>query len=228
VSKKKVGYGDQDPFAISSAIDVMSFTHDIPLAVDTSAPSNIPKPPTIDPSKPMPIHAPTAPTTPAKPQGTLVKRHTVPYINEPVPKDFKDPLRELIIITEEPPEDEQTLLLSVKTLARDATLLDHFEEINLEHHIIEEIVVPAPAVQVDTMNIFQNPKDIIDPEKERAFLKTLEALEDTDSEAAEKPVLGKISLIRRAKSAVNRTSSSKRKGNQHPLFHIAWDDKVRM
>lgn len=44
----------------------------------------------------------------------------------------------------------------------------------------------------------------------------------------EKPVLGKISLIRRAKSAVDRTSSSaasKRNHDRHPLFHIAWDEK---
>ena len=47
---------------------------------------------------------------------------------------------------------------------------------------------------------------------------TLEALEDTDSEAGEKPVLGKISLIRRAKSAVSRSTSRKRKTDQHPLF----------
>lgn len=40
-------------------------------------------------------------------------------------------------------------------------------------------------------------------------------------------MLGKISLIRRAKSAVDRSSSatSKRNHERHPLFHIAWDEK---
>lgn len=41
---------------------------------------------------------------------------------------------------------------------------------------------------------------------------------------SEKPVLGKISLIRRAKSAVSRSSSAKKKTDKHPLFLIAWDD----
>lgn len=42
----------------------------------------------------------------------------------------------------------------------------------------------------------------------------------------EKPVLGKGSLIRRAKSAVSRRSSSKqRKTDEHPLFKIAWEDQ---
>lgn len=42
----------------------------------------------------------------------------------------------------------------------------------------------------------------------------------------EKPVLGKGSLIRRAKSAVSRRSSSKqRKTDEHPLFKIAWEEQ---
>lgn len=40
----------------------------------------------------------------------------------------------------------------------------------------------------------------------------------------EKPVLGKISLIRRAKSAVSRTASAKKTNDKHPLFHVAWND----
>lgn len=41
----------------------------------------------------------------------------------------------------------------------------------------------------------------------------------------EKPVLGKISLIRRAKSAVARSTSTKKTNDEHPLFHVAWEEK---
>lgn len=41
---------------------------------------------------------------------------------------------------------------------------------------------------------------------------------------SEKPVLGKISLIRRAKSAVARTAATKQTNDKHPLFHVAWHD----
>lgn len=43
---------------------------------------------------------------------------------------------------------------------------------------------------------------------------------------SEKPVLGKISLIRRAKSAVARSASAKRTNDKHPLFHVAWDEHI--
>lgn len=42
----------------------------------------------------------------------------------------------------------------------------------------------------------------------------------------EKPVLGKISLIRRAKSAVSRTASAKKTNDKHPLFHVAWEEQA--
>lgn len=45
------------------------------------------------------------------------------------------------------------------------------------------------------------------------------------SSETEKPVLGKISLIRRAKSAVSRTASAKKTNDKHPLFHVAWEEQ---
>lgn len=41
----------------------------------------------------------------------------------------------------------------------------------------------------------------------------------------DKPVLGKISLVRRAKSAVSRISSAKKSNDKHPLFHVAWEEQ---
>ncbi|EAT38898.1 AAEL009258-PA [Aedes aegypti] len=210
ISKKKKIYEEEDPFAITNAIDVMSFTQDIVMV--SSEPTG---PPTIDPSKPAtiavkPQTAPAAQPIPEiPPQPPLVKRQSVvsappAYDDFPPMKDYKDPLRELVIISESPSVDDH-YVQSCKTLANDASTLDHDT--------------------LGQLNPFLEAKDVVDPVKEREFLKTLEALEDTDSEAAEKPVLGKISLIRRAKSAVSRTTSRKKKTDQHPLFTIAWDDK---
>lgn len=35
---------------------------------------------------------------------------------------------------------------------------------------------------MEQFNLFQNPKDVVDPVKEHEFMQTLEALEDTDSD----------------------------------------------
>ncbi|XP_058444358.1 uncharacterized protein LOC131426000 [Malaya genurostris] len=238
VSKKKKGY-EEDPFAITAAIDVMSFTQDIVMvSTDPSVP------PTIDPTgKPTSVKAATisaVPQQPVKeipPTPALMKRQSVvsappAYDDFPPMKDYKDPLRELVIISEAASVDEQ-YAQNVKMLAFDASTLDHVHEIDFTRQIQKRQEEQQQQQQqnqqqqqtVGQLNPFLDAKDIVDPVKEREFLKTLEALEDTDSEAAEKPVLGKISLIRRAKSAVSRTTARKKKTDQHPLFMIAWDDK---
>ncbi|XP_021695000.1 uncharacterized protein LOC5571743 [Aedes aegypti] len=232
ISKKKKIYEEEDPFAITNAIDVMSFTQDIVMV--SSEPTG---PPTIDPSKPAtiavkPQTAPAAQPIPEiPPQPPLVKRQSVvsappAYDDFPPMKDYKDPLRELVIISESPSVDDH-YVQSCKTLANDASTLDHVHEINLtkQNQLRQEEQKQQQQQTLGQLNPFLEAKDVVDPVKEREFLKTLEALEDTDSEAAEKPVLGKISLIRRAKSAVSRTTSRKKKTDQHPLFTIAWDDK---
>uniref|UniRef100_A0A182VM45 Ion transport domain-containing protein n=1 Tax=Anopheles merus TaxID=30066 RepID=A0A182VM45_ANOME len=176
--KKRPGEVDDllgDPFAITAAIDVMSFTQDIVMvSTDTVCPITIPPaaaPGTAAPkgggTKPVVVAPPPAAAVqqPAPPPATT-RRHstasapaTMGLGVEAALPDYKDPLRELVIISESASVDE---------------------------------------------NYAQN---------------------DTDSEAGEKPVLGKISLIRRAKSAVSRSTSRKRKTDQHPLFMIAWEDK---
>ncbi|XP_065076368.1 uncharacterized protein iav [Ochlerotatus camptorhynchus] len=226
VAKKKKGYEDEDPFAITAAIDVMSFTQDIVMV--STEPTSM-GPPTIDPNKPATVRPQTVPEIP--PQPPLIKRQSVvsappAYDDFPPMKDYKDPLRELVIISESTTVDD-TYVQNCKTLAIDASTLDHVHEINLakQSQLRQEEHKQQEQQTLGQLNPFLEAKDIVDPVKEREFLKTLEALEDTDSEAAEKPVLGKISLIRRAKSAVSRTTSRKKKTDQHPLFMIAWDDK---
>ncbi|XP_053678362.1 uncharacterized protein LOC128728743 [Anopheles nili] len=268
--KKRPGEVDDllgDPFAITAAIDVMSFTQDI-VMVSTEAvgpavmpvagatPAGRPTPPTAKPAsgpKVLPSTVPTATVSagPASQQppprrlSTASAPATMGGLGVETRQDYKDPLRELVIISESASVDEN-YAQNVKTLAIDASTLDHVHEID-----ISAIPSPgpsnrrqdagpqqpaglqqppatgpsAPQQNIGQLTLFQNPKDVVDPVREREFLKTLEALEDTDSEAGEKPVLGKISLIRRAKSAVSRSTTRKRKTDQHPLFMIAWEDK---
>lgn len=178
--------------------------------------------------------------------------------------DYKDPLRELVLISEAICIDDKdtTYLSNVKILAKEATVLEHIKEVLPEqaglmplspaplggqHTPSASIAGKTAASEVSTtLNLFQDPKDMVDPIKEREFLKKLEALDD-DSEGfdgiyiiitfsnqffvfyflfIDKPVLGKISLIRRAKSAVARSASAKRTNDKHPLFHVAWDEHI--
>uniref|UniRef100_A0A182UGU0 Ion transport domain-containing protein n=1 Tax=Anopheles melas TaxID=34690 RepID=A0A182UGU0_9DIPT len=263
--KKRPGEVDDllgDPFAITAAIDVMSFTQDIVMvSTDTVCPITIPPaaaPGTAAPkgggTKPVVVAPPPAAAVQQPPPPVTTRRHstasapaTMGLGVEAALPDYKDPLRELVIISESASVDEN-YAQNVKTLAIDASTLDHVHEIDISAMPTpgrrDPLAQPAPAgtqqqqqqqqqqpqqpqqqQNLGQLTLFQNPKDVVDPVREREFLKTLEALEDTDSEAGEKPVLGKISLIRRAKSAVSRSTSRKRKTDQHPLFMIAWEDK---
>lgn len=173
--------------------------------------NKVPTPPSTSTSR-----APTATTTPAK--------AVIPE------KTFNDPLRDLILLSEVILiDDEELYLRNVKSLAEDSSCLDYVLEVrstdsyNQLQQRKQDLIKSTQIEQ--NIAIFQNPKEIIDPIKEAEFLKTLEELEDTDdSDAVEKPVLGKISLVRRAKSAATRTSSDKKKSDENPLFNVAWED----
>lgn len=179
------------------------------------------QPPSISQKAPTPpstsaSRAPTATTTPA--------RAVIPE------KTFNDPLRDLILLSEVILiDDEEQFLRNVKSLAEDSSCLDYVLEVKSTdsyNQLQQRKQDLMKSSQLETgIALFQNPKELIDPVKEAEFLKTLEELEDTDdSDAVEKPVLGKISLVRRAKSAATRTSSDKRKSDENPLFHVAWED----
>uniref|UniRef100_A0A182SDK7 Ion transport domain-containing protein n=1 Tax=Anopheles maculatus TaxID=74869 RepID=A0A182SDK7_9DIPT len=279
--KKRPGEVDDllgDPFAITAAIDVMSFTQDI-VMVSTETVCPIMPPPTATATKPSvtavpsgatvtpsnvrplvpgAVQPPPPPPPPSAQRQQPARRHSTASapatisLGAEVKLDYKDPLRELVIISESASVDEN-YAQNVKTLAIDASTLDHVHEIDIsampppgqsyrrdpgpqqQQQQQQQQVSAQQQAGIGTqqqqqqnlgqLTLFQNPKDVVDPVREREFLKTLEALEDTDSEAGEKPVLGKISLIRRAKSAVSRSTSRKRKTDQHPLFMIAWEDK---
>lgn len=193
--------------------DPSSVTQPPPAVVDkVQIKTTIPTPPSTSQSR-----APTATTTPAK---------GIPE------KTFTDPLRDLILLSEVILiDDEEDFLRNVKSLAEDSSCLDYVLEVKSTDLYNQLQQQRKQDLKSNTLEqgivLFQNPKEIVDPIKEAEFLKTLEALEDTDdSDAVEKPVLGKISLVRRAKSAATRTSSDRRKSTdqENPLYNVAWED----
>lgn len=178
---------------------------------DVQIKTTTPTPPSTSQSR-----APTATTTPAK---------GIPE------KTFNDPLRDLILLSEVILiDDEEEFLRNVKSLAEDSSCLDYVLEVKSTDLYNQLQQQRKDLIKSNTLeqgiSLFQNPKEMVDPVKEAEFLKTLEALEDTDdSDAVEKPVLGKISLVRRAKSAATRTSSDKRRTEENPLYsNVAWED----
>lgn len=171
----------------------------------------------------------TTPTPPSTSQSRAPTATTTPAKGIPE-KTFTDPLRDLILLSEVILiDDEEEFLQNVKSLAEDSSCLDYVLEVkstDLYNQLQQQRKDLMKSNTVEQgITLFQNPKEMVDPVKEAEFLKTLEALEDTDdSDAVEKPVLGKISLVRRAKSAATRTSSDKRKTEENPLYNVAWED----
>lgn len=114
------------------------------------------------------------------------------HAQESQQKDYKDPLRELVLISEAIciNDKDNAYLTNVSILAKEATVLEHVKEVFPEQagqmplspaplggqHLV---LSPPPST---TLNLFQDPKDMVDPIKEKAFLKKLEALEEGDSE----------------------------------------------
>lgn len=200
VSKKK--RDPNDPFGLASALDVMSFAQDIVMLDDDV--QNVP------------------PGMKGKGKSSV----------HPAGINYKDPLRELVLISEKPPQPgDPNYHSNVKTLAKEATSLDHVQEVKRETPTgpATATTAPKPAPAPVTKQLFLDPKETVNVEREREFLKQLEALEESECEGfTERPVLGKISLIRRAKSAVHRSSvlAEKTDQDEHPLFKLAWDEIV--
>lgn len=207
ISKKK--RDPNDPFAIASALDGMSFAQDIVMLDDEAA------------------HVSATGMGKGKGKSSV----------HPAAVNYKDPLRELVLISEKPPQPgDPNYHSNVKILAKEATTLDHVQEVKRDLPTNNATVpptanttttpAPAPAKHATAKQLFLDPKETVNVEKEREFLKQLEALEESECEGfTERPVLGKISLIRRAKSAVNRSSvlAEQNEQDEHPLFKLAWD-----
>lgn len=152
-------------------------------------------------------------------------------------KPYKDPLRELILMT----EDGSTKVddTYATNLAKEASVLTHIKEIHLETKTItkpttvvtQPIQQPAPTNATAPKNLttmFQDKTDMIDPVKEREFLMKINAIEESDTDGvanAERPILGKVSLMRRAKTAVSRSITERKINDKHPLFSVAWENQ---
>lgn len=141
-------------------------------------------------------------------------------------------MRELVLISEAPiAKSDNSYAINISSLAKEATVLEHVKEVRLENSSgIGKSTLHPPTLSDSTANlssVFQDPKDIVDPVKEFEFLQKLRALEESDSEGlnSERPVLGKVSLIRRAKSAVSRTTIDQSINDKHPLFNAAWEKR---
>lgn len=118
-------------------------------------------------------------------------------------------------------------------LAKQATALTSVKEIRIEANSAaaktspKPITIVTPPILPIDMNlsaVFQDKKDMVDPVKEREFLMKIKAMEESETECAtniEKPMLGKVSLVRRAKSAVSRSIIERRINDKHPLFTAA-------
>lgn len=226
-------FGAKSGGALDSAVNVMSFAHDIVMCTDppistTSVPVTGTTTTTTNSNKTDNVSKVPIGTAAPKPSATLIKNASVPNpengaINSMLSQlhgtsslpastvrqhsvtgttpgiDYKDPLRELVLISEAICIDDKdtTYLSNVKILAKEATVLEHIKEVIPEQAGLMPLS-PAPlggqhpqstAVAgktaapeaTTTLNLFQDPKDMVDPIKEREFLKKLEALDD-DSE----------------------------------------------
>lgn len=122
-------------------------------------------------------------------------------------------------------------------LAKEASILSNVKEIRIDLNKTASksitILTPAPpSTQTEVTNlssVFQDKKGIVDPVKEREFLMTLNAMEESDTEFVgnvERPILGKVSLMRRAKSAVSRSIIERRINDKHPLFNVSWENQT--
>lgn len=230
-------FGAKSGGALDSAVNVMSFAHDIVMCSDppVSTTSGLVTGTTIttttvttNSNKTVTVSKVPNGMSTHKSSATLIKNASVPNpesgaINSMLTQlhgtgslpastagqhtitgltpgiDYKDPLRELVLISEAICIDDKdtTYLSNVKILAKEATVLEHIKEVLPEQaglmplspaplggqHPPSTVIAGKTAVPevTSTLNLFQDPKDMVDPIKEREFLKKLEALDD-DSE----------------------------------------------
>lgn len=182
--------------ALGTAVDRMSFAHDIVMMTDTNI--------------------------------------FVGAQEDSTEKPYKDPLRELILISEVSTTKVDDHYAT--NLAKEASVLHHVKEIHLDTNAITAKSTPKPATVVtapippkevsNLSTVFQDRKEMVDPVKEREFLAKLNAMEESESECmmnSERPILGKVSLMRRAKSAVSRNVIDHSINDKHPLFSVNWE-----
>ncbi|XP_017477011.1 PREDICTED: uncharacterized protein LOC108367006 [Rhagoletis zephyria] len=85
----------------------------------------------------------------------------------------------------------------------------------------EDLVTPLSA---NLTTLFQDPKDIVDPQKLQDFLKMLAEIETEESDGGGRPILGKLSLSRRTKSALSKAQIKRESigGSPDKLIPSVW------
>nr|XP_036232016.1 uncharacterized protein LOC106625964 [Bactrocera oleae] len=78
----------------------------------------------------------------------------------------------------------------------------------------DDLVTPLSS---NLTTLFQDPKDVVDPEKLEEFLKMLADIETEESDGGGRPILGKLSLSRRTKSALSKAQIKKESISGSPL-----------
>lgn len=126
--------------------------------------------------------------------------------------------------------DDSSQQAKVLTLAQEAANTLTVGEIHVDSKFTPKKVIPIVTTSLEKSlpsltTVFQDPRDIVDPEKEKDFLDKLHAIEESDSEGMQpdRPVLGKVSLIRRAKCAVTQAMFEETVEN-HPVLNVKLDE----
>lgn len=78
----------------------------------------------------------------------------------------------------------------------------------------DDLVTPLSS---NLTTLFQDPKDVVDPHKLEEFLKMLADIDTEESDGDSRPILGKLSLSRRTKSALLKAQIKKESIGGSPL-----------
>lgn len=128
--------------------------------------------------------------------------------------------------------DDSSQKAKLLTLAQEAANTLTVDEIFVDSKFTPKKSIPTVKTSMDKnivnlSAVFQDPKDV-DPEKQREFLDKLHAIEESDGEGIhpDRPVLGKVSLIRRAKCAVTQAMIEELPEKNHPILNVKLDDST--
>uniref|UniRef100_A0A1I8MW96 Ion transport domain-containing protein n=1 Tax=Musca domestica TaxID=7370 RepID=A0A1I8MW96_MUSDO len=173
------------------------------------------------------------------------EKKDVPHIPAP------DPLRDLVLLAEEKPEVhdpqfysaliqlankaydlvkktletqhqpqvEEPIPLTEATSLKDVTLTKQPDPVAADAGLLGDMAMGA-----NLTNLFQDPKDIVDPKKLEQFLKMVADVETEESDGGG-PILGKLSLARRTRNALFKVPIPKSTlgDSSDKLINSVWD-----
>ncbi|XP_013102765.2 transient receptor potential cation channel subfamily V member 1 [Stomoxys calcitrans] len=178
---------------------------------------------------------------------TTISKKEAPLVPAP------DPLRDLILMAEEAPEvRDPQFYVALKQLANkafdlveqtmktqppmeskpptEATSLKDVKLIKLPEQPVVPVDSATAALGVMPMgtnltNLFQDPKDIVDPKKLEQFMKMVADVETEESDGGG-PILGKLSLARRTRNALFKAPLPKSTlgDSSDKLINSVWDN----